>query len=196
MTQKKLKLRVISSAERELLSRRFVLPNPGDMIIMLVFGWAFLCFFLVTLGDRLLFSIVRLAKSEAVRAALLESDQALGVLMVGGSVVLILAVVIYYKFPRLFLAVLVFSVTFGNAGWKPLHDVALICKYLGVIYLAAYAAQSLYKNVWRFGSIPFIRIIMAWLIWIAFVCIFVGGRQDDYWYLGTEVTFLLGFAIG
>jgi hypothetical protein len=195
VTQNKLKLRALSSAERELLGRQFVLPNPGDMIIMLVFSWAFLCFFLVTLGDRLLIKLVKLARNEAVRAALLESDQVLGALMVGGSVALILAVVIYNKFPRLFLVVIIFSAAFGNATWKPLHDVSLICKYLGVIYLAAYAAQSLYKNIWRFSSIPFIRLIMAWLIWVAFVCIFIGGKQADFWYLGSEVTFLLGFAI-
>jgi len=139
--------------------------------------------------------IARLATNKSLQTALLESDQVLVGLMIGGSIILVLTVVIVYKFPRLFLAVMLFSLTLSDVQWKPLHDFALVCKYLGIVYLATYAAQSLYKNFWRFSSIPFIRLIMAWLIWVAGVCIFVGGRQEDYWYLGTEISILLGFTI-
>jgi len=195
VVQKKSKLEVLGSAERDRIGRQFVLPNPGDMAIMLVFAWAFLFVFVVTLGDRMLYTLARLARNESVRTALLESNQMLVGLMIGGSIILVLTVFIVYKFPRLFLAAMLFSLTFSNGQWKPLHDVALVCKYLGIVYLATYAAQSLYKNFWRFSSIPFIRLIMAWLIWVAGVCIFVGGRQEDYWYLGTEISMFLGFTI-
>jgi hypothetical protein len=193
--KKKLKLKVVSSAELALTKRQFSLPNPGDMIIMMVFGWAMVCFFLVTVGKRLLASLARLASDDAVREALLNGDQALGGLMIGGSLLLGVTVAIVYKFPKLFLPVMVFSLAFASARYKPLHDVAWILKYLGVVFLGAYAAQSIYKNFWRFLAIPFMRLILAWVAWVGIVCIFIGGRNDDFWYLGTEISYMLGFAV-
>ena len=193
--QKRSKLKVLTSAERSRSQRQFVAPNPGDLIVMLVFGWAMFCFFLVTVGERLLRNVARLATDESVRKALLEGDQALGGVMVGGSLALGVTVVLVYKFPRLFLPFMVFALAFASASWKPIHDVAWLIKYLGVVFLGAYAAQSAYKNFWRFVAVPFVRLIIAYLAWVAVICVFVGGRNDDFWYLGTEVAFLLGFAV-
>ena len=193
--QKKSKLRVLTSAERAIENRKFVLPNPGDMIIMLVFGWATLCFFLVTVGERLLAKLVRIASSQVVRDALLESEQALGGVMIVGSIMIILAVIVAAKFPKIFFPAMVYALTFANAGLKPLHDINLIIKYLGVVFLGAYAAQSLYKNFWRVLAIPFPRLMLAYVVWVGVVSLFVGGRTDDNWYIGTEITFMLGFSL-
>ena len=143
----------------------------------------------------MLVRLANLTKNEGLRESLLSTDQVLGVLMISGSVILVLMVVTFHKYPRLLLALMVLSLSFGGVGWKPLHDIAIIWKYLGVVFFAAYAAQSLYKNFWRFVAIPFIRLILAWLVWMAVVCIFIGGRQDDFWYLGNEIAFLAGFTI-
>jgi len=193
--QKRSKLKVVSSAERSRTERQFVLPNPGDLIVMLVFGWGLFCLFLVTVGERLLRNVARLASSDSVRVALLEGDQALGGVMIGGSLVLVVTIVLVYKFPRLFLPGMAFALVFASASWKPLHDIAWLFKYLGIVFLGAYAVQSMYKNFWRFMAVPFLRLIIAYLVWVAVICFFVGGRNDDYWYLGTEVSLLLGFAV-
>jgi len=189
------RIKVQTSAERAAESRRFVMPNPGDMMVMMVFGWALFCFFLVTLGNRVLIGLARLAKNDIYRSMLLESDQALGFVMVGGSVLLIVVIAAAYRYPKLFYPAMLYSLVFANAGWKPVHDVTWIIKYLGVIYLGALSVMFLYKNAWRLIAIPYVRLIILYLAWVGGVAFFVGGRTEDIWYASTEVCFFVGFSI-
>ncbi len=195
MVQTQKGIRVRTSAERAAESRRFVMPNPGDMMMLLVFGWALFCFFLVTLGNRVLVGLARLAKNDIYRNMLLESGEIIGVIMMAGSVVLIFTIAAAYKYPRLFFAVMLYSLNFANAGWKPVHDLTFIAKYLGVIYLGALSVMFFYKNVWRLLSIPYVRLVMLYLAWVMGVSVLVGGRTEDIWYAATEVCFFLGFSI-
>jgi len=163
------------------------------MMIMLVFGWAFFCFFLVTVGDQLLFGLSKMVRSGPYRKMLLESGQAIGAIMVGGSVMLVLTIAAAQKYPKMFLAAFVFGLTFANARFRLVHDVGFIVKYLAIVYLGGLSALFLYKNFWRLISIPYVRIAIAHLAWMGGVCFFLGGRTADIWYFGTELCVVVGF---
>ena len=195
MAQTQTRIRVQTSAERAAESRRFVMPNPGDMMMIMVFGWALFCFFLVTLGNRLLIGLARLAKNDIYRSMLLESGEVIGLIMVVGSVVLVITIALAYRYPRIFLPVMLYSLVFANAGWRPVHDLTWIIKYLGVIYLGALTVMFAYKNIWRLVSIPYIRLVIVYLAWVGGVAVLVGGRSEDIWYASTEAVFFLGFSI-
>jgi hypothetical protein len=73
------KLVVQSSAAQASQDRSLVLPNPGDVIIAMVFGWSFFCFFLVIGGKQILRQLARLSRSESMQELFLSADvQALG----------------------------------------------------------------------------------------------------------------------
>jgi O-antigen ligase len=188
-------VKVLSSAERAREDQQFVEPNPGDLMMILVFGWSLLCFFIVTIGKSLLFTIAQLVSSTAYRRLLMESGEAFAVLMIVISVLLVLTVVLATKFPKTFLAAWLFSMTFASAQWKPIHDVSFIYKYLGVLYFSVYGAVFIYKNFLRLISIPNIRILVIYVGWIGGVCLLVGGRTADIWYFSTEISIFIGFAI-
>ena len=59
-----------------------------------------------------------------------------------------------------------------------------------------YAALFLYKNFWRLISTPYIRVMILFLGWIGVISVFVGGRLDDFWYIGTAVAMIAGITIG
>ena len=192
----KQKLVVQSSAAQAAQSRSFVLPNPGDVIIAMVFGWSFFCFFLVIGGKVFLRQIARLAKSQSMRELFLSADaQALGALMIIGSIAIIIGLLLIYRYPRAFIGVFGFTLTFSNASWKPLHDVALVSKYLGVVCLVGIGGLFLYKNIWRLIATPYLRLWLIYIIWTAIICVFLGGRSNDFWYLGTEFALVVGFSI-
>lgn len=195
MVQTQTRIRVQTSAERAAESRRFLMPNPGDMMMMLVFGWALFCFFLVTLGNKVLIGLARLAKNDIYRNMLLESGEVIGVVMIAGSLLVVLVIASAYRYPRLFLPFMLYALNFANAGWKPVHDVTWIIKYLGVIYLGGLTIMFFYKNIWRLVSIPYIRLVILYLAWVVGVSLLVGGRTEDIWYAATEACFFLGFSI-
>jgi O-antigen ligase len=195
VAQTQTRIRVQTSAERAAESRRFIMPNPGDMMMMMVFGWALFCFFLVTLGNKVLIGLARLAKNDIYRNMLLESGEVIGLIMLVGSVLLVITIALAYRYPRIFLPFMLYSLVFANAGWKPVHDLTWIIKYLGVIYLGALTVMFFYKNVWRLVSIPYIRLVIAYLVWVGGVAVLVGGRTEDIWYAATEAVFFLGFSI-
>ncbi|MEJ2176483.1 MAG: hypothetical protein P8Y12_00705, partial [Gammaproteobacteria bacterium] len=121
MAQTQTRIRVQTSAERAAESRRFIMPNPGDMMMMMVFGWALFCFFLVTLGNKVLIGLARLAKNDIYRNMLLESGEVIGLIMLVGSVLLVITIALAYRYPRIFLPFMLYSLVFANAGWKPVH---------------------------------------------------------------------------
>ena len=165
------------------------------MMMALVFGWGLFCFFLVTFGGRLLARIAGLSSNKDLRELLLQGDQALAALMIGGSVVLVLAVYIFHKYPRFFLGSLPVSFSFANASWAPLHDVAFVMKYLTLVFLGVYLVLSLYPNFWRILATSYVRLFLVFTAWIAVVCFFVGGRFEDVWYAGVVACFVLSFSV-
>ena len=95
------KLRILTAAERAEEARKFVLPNPGDLMITLVFGWAFFCFFLVTGGKRMLNRVAKLAKSPVIEKELMAGDETiLTGLMLGGCLAFIILVFVCFKYRK------------------------------------------------------------------------------------------------
>jgi hypothetical protein len=190
------KIRVLTSAERAAESSKLVLPNPGDLIIALVFSWAFFCFLLVTGGKQLLNQVARLSKSRPVRDAISAGDEtALTVLMIGGSAMLIMLVVLSYRYRKALIGVAIVSMSFSNSSFKPIHDPAWVVKYLIVIFLASMAGLFIVKNFWRLLSLPYIRLFVAYYVWMIVILLAMGGRTNDLWYLGTDLAFIWGFAV-
>jgi len=192
---KQITARLDSGARRSAKSAGLRAPNPGDILMTVVFSWALLCFFLVTIGERLLIRLATLAKSDAYKELVLNSGEALGVIMVGGSIIVVATVLLCHKFPRVFLASLLFSFSFAAAQNKLLHDIAFVMKYLSLVYLGAYAGLSLLINFWRIVETPYIRIALLFTAWIAGVSQFLGGQIEDTWYIVTVFSLLIGFGV-
>jgi O-antigen ligase len=192
---KQLTINVGSGAGRLAKSASLRAPNPGDIMMALIFGWALLCFFLITVGNRLLGRIAGLATSEEIKELLLGGGDILGLALVAGAIVIIITVVLCHKYPRLFLASLLFSFSYAAAQTKFLHDVAFVLKYLGLIYLGAYAGLSLSINFWRIFEAPYVRIACLFTLWIAGISLFLGGQLEDIWYAGTVFSLCIGFGI-
>jgi len=194
--EKQQKFKVLSSAERAVESRLLVLPSPGDVIIMMMVGWALFCFFLVTGGTGLLAPLARLARDETLRQALLGGGEfALTLLMLGGLLLIISMVLVFYNFRKLFFGLMLFSLTFASASWQPLHDFSGIVKYLGVIFFACMGGVFFLKNFWRMIATPYIRLLILYFFWITAVSFLLGGRTEDIWYVGTDFSFIIGFSI-
>ena len=190
------KIRVLTSAERAQEARKFRLPNPGDVMISLVFVWAFFCFFLVTAGERLLLRIARLATTPELRNAIVASDEtALTFIMIVGCIGLIGLVLVCYRYKKLVTCALLFGLTFGSSTWAPVHDVAFGIKYLSIVFMAAFGGLFLYKNFWRLVDTPYYRLFFFYFVWIAFIQFALGGKINDYWYVGTDLSLIFGFAI-
>ena len=161
----------------------------------LVFGWALFCFFLVTIGSPVLRRLATLAKSDAYKELVLNSGQALGVIMVGGSIIIIVTVFLCHKYPRAFVASLLFSFSFAAAQNKLLHDIAFIMKYLSLAYIGAYTGFSLLINFWRIVETPYVRTALLFALWIAGVSVLLGGQLEDTWYIVTIFSLFIGFGI-
>ena len=78
LANRRAKAYLATSSERELARRLLVAPNPGDIMMVLIFGWALFCFYLVTVGESALVRIARLARSDGIQELLLSSSQGLG----------------------------------------------------------------------------------------------------------------------
>jgi len=190
------KIRVLRTAERSEESRQLVLPSQGDVIIMMMFGWALFCFFLVTVGKRMLVKLARLARDQSVREALLGGDEtALTLLMLGGLLLIIIMVLVFYKYRKTFIGLMIFSLSFADASWKPVHDFSLIFKYLGIIFFACMGGLFFLKNYWRLISTPYIRLILLYFFWVAAVSFLLGGKTQDIWYVGTDFAFIIGLSM-
>ena len=189
------KIRVLSSAERQSEERRLVMPNPGDIIMAMIFGWALFNVMLFSGEGGLLRTVARLAKARSLRDAILNVDvTSIVAISIIGTLIIIGLVVFCYSYRKLMFGVLLFSLAFQNASLKPLHDVALAMKYLIVVFLASFAGMFILKNFWRMVSIPYTRIQLAYFLWIAFVCVAIGGEVTDIWYMGTDLAFVIGLA--
>ena len=190
------KIRIQSSAQRAEEARQLVLPNPGDLIIALVFGWGLFCFFLVTGGEKMLNRVAALARTKPVQDAIKSGDETiLTALMVGGSAALIVLVVLGYRYRRALIGVAMVAFCFSNASWKPLHDPAWLLKYLIIVFFASMGGLFLLKNFWRLLAMPYVRIFLYSFLYIAIIQLALGGKTDDIWYLGTDMAYIFGFAI-
>jgi hypothetical protein len=191
------KIRILSAAERASEARRLVMPDPGDVITAMVFGWAMFCVMLFSGGTRMLQQVARLAKAGSVREIILNIDAAtLIFVIILGALIIIALVVFCYSYRKTAFALLIFGASFSNASWKPLHDVAFIFKNFAVVFFAGYAGVFLLKNFWRMVSEPYVRVMLAYFLWVAAVCLLVGGRPGDFWYMVTDLALLIGLGAG
>jgi hypothetical protein len=188
------KIGVLGNADRVEESQRLIPPDPGDIIMAMIFGWALFCFSLVLGGKRLLSQIARLARNSELKAAIVSGDEtALTLLMVSGSLLIIALVIVCFKYRKAVFPFMLFGLSFATASWLPIHNLALVMKYLCVVFFASFAGLFLLKNFWRLISRPYIRIMVALFLWIAIVSIFVGGRLDDYWFASSFLAFVVGY---
>jgi hypothetical protein len=163
---------------------------------MMMFGWALFCFFLVTGGKSLLVQIASLARAQTVREALLGGNEfALTLLMLGGLLLIITMVLAFYNYKKLFIGLMLFSLSFASASWKPLHDFSMIFKYLGIIFFACMGGLFFLKNFWRMIETPYIRLLILYFFWVTAISFLLGGRTEDIWYVGTDFALIIGFSI-
>jgi O-antigen ligase len=197
VAEQKQKLRILSAAERGSKAWQMVAPNPGDVIMAMVFCWAILCVLLMSGKGGVLRTVARLIKAPSYREIILNIDAtAIMGLIVIGTLVIIALVVFCYSYRKLVFGLLIFGTNFGSASFKPLHDVAFIVKYLSVIFMACYAGMFLLKNFWRMVATPYTRIQLTYFLWVLIICVTVGGRTSDIWYAGTDLVLVIGLAAG
>lgn len=190
------RIKIQTSAERAEEARQLVLPNPGDLIIALIFGWSLFCFFLVTGGEKMLNRVAALARTKPVQDAIKSGDETiLTALMVGGSGALVFLVVMGYRYRKALIGVSMVAFCFSNASWKPLHDPAWLLKYLIIVFFASVGGLFLVKNFWRLLSLPYVRLFLYFYIYVAIIQLALGGKTDDIWYIGTDMAYIFGFAI-
>ncbi|MCP4090126.1 MAG: hypothetical protein GY746_10065 [Gammaproteobacteria bacterium] len=191
------KIGVLSNTDYAEETHNLTLPNPGDIIMAMIFAWALFCFFLVLAGKQVLGVMSRQASSLELKNAIANGDEAaLTLLMVVGSLSIFILVLLCLKYRKAIFPVMLFGLSFAAAQWLPLHDFAASIKYLCLAVLASFAGLFLLKNFWILISTPYIRILVALFIWIAIVSIFVGGRFDDFWFVSVFLAFAIGVAIG
>jgi O-antigen ligase len=197
VAEKKQKLRILSAAERVSKAQRMVVPNPGDIIMVMAFCWAMLCVLLISGKGGVLQVVAKLAKASSVREVILNIDAAAIVgLIVIGTLGIIALVIFCYSYRKLVFGLLLIGTSFSNASWKPLHDVAFILKYLCIVFMAYYAGMFLLKNFWRMTATPYVRIQLAYFLWVVIICVTIGGKSTDIWYAGTDLALIIGLAAG
>jgi len=170
-------------------------PNPGDIMIAMIFGWALVCFLLITMGDRVLRRVAQLAQSKEIKESLLSGGDVLGIALIAGSLIVVIMVVLYHKYPRLFVLSLLFGSSFAQSEHVFPHDIGFILKYLALAYIGVYAVLSLGLNFWRIVGVPYVRIALLFTLWTLGVGLTVGGQLDDIWYTGTFFSMFIGFGI-
>ncbi len=173
----------------------FKLPNPGDVFILTAFGWAAVCFFMVTIGNRLFSQLARLSASTAIRDVLLENQSAIAVIMVAGLIGIAIGYFLLVRYPRFLLFSLLVGVTFGAAGWSVIHDPAFLMRYMVIVYLGVFGAIFFLQNFWKIIATPYYRLVLLYLAWIGLVVLVNGFRIRDIWYLATEFTFMLALGL-
>jgi O-antigen ligase len=193
----KQKLIIRSAVERAAEARRLLMPDPGDVIMAMVFGWAMFCVMLFTGGKGMLAQVAKLAKARAIKDIIMNVDAgALVFVIIGGAVLVIGLVVFCYSYRKLFYGMMLFGAFYSSASWKPLHDVAFLMKYLTILFIACYAGLFIFKNFWRLVETPYVRVMLFYVVWVGVICLTLGGKTSDIWYAGTDVALLIGLAAG
>lgn len=191
LAERRLELRAAHSARQSGLR----LPNPGDVFMLVAFGWAAICFLLVTGGERFTRQIARLGRSETVSNIVLTDQTAIAGIMLTGLIGLAVTFFFLTRFRWASIGLFLFSMSFASALWPPLHDLAFAIKYLIIVYLAAFAALFFYKNGWRLIDTKGYRLVCIYVAWIGFIAVYNGLKVGDVWYFGTEFCLMIGFGI-
>lgn len=163
--------------------------------MVMIFGWALFCFFLITMGDRVLRRVAQLAQSKEIQDLLLTGGDILGVALIAGSLIVVIIVVLYHKYPPLLLLTMLFGLSFAQSLHAFPHDIGFILKYLALAYLGVYALLSVGLNFWQIVEVPYVRIVLLFTLWTLGVGLTLGGQIDDIWYTATVFTMFIGFAI-
>jgi len=171
----------------------FLLPNPGDVFMVVAFAWSTLCMLLVIDGGGLTRTIARLSGSQQIRQLLLTEQTAIAALLFVGVITLGVAFFVFFRYRLLTTALAFFSFCFASSLWAPLHDLAFAIKYLLVIFFGTYGLLFFLRNGWRIFSTKGYRLAFMYVAWIAITALWAGLELGDIWYAGTEFTLLFGF---
>ncbi|MDP6616584.1 MAG: O-antigen ligase family protein [Gammaproteobacteria bacterium] len=193
LPKKKLGLQTVHQRGGE--SVDFEQPNPGDVFMLMAFGWASICFLMVTFGKQLAVRAAKLSASQNIRELLLSEQTAIAGLMLVGIVGLAAAFWVFHRYKNISIAMFIAAITCANASWPPVHDVAFAIKYLTLLYLGSYGAVFFLKNGWRLVGTKFYRIYVFYVGWIALVSLLTKARIGDLWYTATEFTLMIGFGV-
>ncbi|MEE4185767.1 MAG: O-antigen ligase family protein [Gammaproteobacteria bacterium] len=191
LAERRLELRAAHGARQS----RLRLPNPGDVFMLAAFGWAAVCFLLVTGGQRFARQVARLGRSETVSNLVLTEQTAIAGIMIAGLIGLGVTFFFLTRFRWVSIGLFLFSMSFASALWPPLHDLAFAIKYLIIIYLASYATLFFYRNGWRLIDTKGYRLVCVYVAWIGFIAVYNGLKVGDVWYFGTEFCLMIGFGI-
>jgi O-antigen ligase len=185
-----------STRANYLISRgSFKLPNPGDAFMLVAFGWAAVCFLLVTGGKRFARQVASLGRSDTVTNLVLTEQTAIAAIMLAGIVGIAVLFYVLTRYRWLSIGIFIFSLSFSNALWRPIHDVAFIMKYLTMVYLGAYGVLFFFNNGWKLIDGKGYRLVCLYLFWMGFIALINGLAIGDVWYVGTEFCFMIGFGI-
>jgi O-antigen ligase len=167
------------------------IPNPVDIIMMLLFGWVLACVLLVLDQKQVLQTVSRLSKGREVRDAIVDGEGVIALTMLLGLLLIIPVVVTCHKYKHLLLPALLFSLSFSGAEWRPLYYSSFASRNIAIAFLLCFSGLFLLSNFWRLLSKPYIRVMLAYYIWIAVVCIAVGGRVPDLVYAALTMVFVV-----
>jgi O-antigen ligase len=173
----------------------FVLPNPGDIFMLVAFCWAALCFVMVTVGEKIARQAAGMTGSTEVRDILLADQTAIAGLMLIGIAGIAGAFYVFHNYRNFTLSLLCVALVNANANWGPLHFISFVSKYAILVYLGAYALLFFKKNGWRLISLKFYRVYVLYVAWIAFIALINKGPISDLWYMTTEFTLMIGIGI-
>ena len=173
----------------------FKLPNPGDVFVLTAFGWASVCFFMVTIGNRLFFQLARLTASTNIRELLLENQSAIALIMVVGLIGIAISFATLARYPKILWCALLFGLSFGAARWQPVHGPAFFLRYIVIVYLGVYGMFFVLQNFWKLVATPYYRLIALYLFWMGLIVLINGFKLRDVWYLATEFTLMVGLGM-
>lgn len=142
----------------------FKMPNPGDVFMLTTFGWAALCFFMVTIGNRLFFQLARLSASREIREILVDNQSAVAGIMVLGLIGIAFIYFLFFRYPKFLLGGLLAGLAFSAARWGPVHDLAFVIRYMAIIFFGVYGAIFGLQNFWRIFTTPYFRLIFCLFI--------------------------------
>jgi hypothetical protein len=172
-------------------------PQPGDMIMLMVFGWSIFCLFLLAGGRRFIVQIAKLVRRPEMRQMILDGDErVLALLMIVGVVGIVILVLFCYKYRLTFAAMAWFGTVYGASGWAPARSLAFPLKYATFAFLFVFAGMFLLKNFWRLTASPYLRLMLFYFFWVVGISLAVGGgTTNDLWYIITDLAYVVGFGI-
>jgi len=177
-------------------ARKFLLPSPTEVFILVATGFTGLCFVLMVGGDRFVNRVRRLSRTAY---DLIGGGDGLSgnlpIIMVAGILGIAAAFFVFSRWEKLFVALMLIAFSFADSTWSLLHYIAFAIKYTIVIYLAAYGAFFVYRN-WNRINQPVHWWVIAYVGWLAFSAVYHGNRVNDIWYFGTQFTLIVAFGIG